>query len=298
MANNNSSPFHDFFARFKDLLEASQENIPTSYCPQDEVPQVSSGYCEETKDEDHFPPKWSHPQEDAICDRYSELFSQPTERLPISSYSEADVASLPSFPLLACQQAERLWVNRYVDPETGSIPLLGKRPPTMLLKSPPDISNGLGKRQEAMDTAALEAFVVSQAQWMIYEGCLCIYRAPCWHKFENDNEAIKEIRQLLYRHGEIRESLTISDYRKIYSGLLSNPELEAPTRLDTPPYTINCVDGTLNLLTLQPHAHCPEDHFFYYFELSWRDVVNPPMRGEYFDTFVAQISNGNPAAAP
>lgn len=295
MVNNNSSPFHDFFARFKDLLEASQENIPTSYCPQDEVPQVSSGYYEETKDEDHFPPKWSHPQEDAICDRYSELFSQPTERLPISSYSEADVASLPSFPLLACQQAERLWVNRYVDPETGSIPLLGKRPPAMLLKSPPDISNGLGKRQEAMDTAALEAFVVSQAQWMIYEGCLCIYRAPCWHKFENENEAIKEIRQLLYRHGEIRESLTISDYRKIYSGLLSNPELEAPTRLDTPPYTINCVDGTLNLLTLQPHAHCPEDHFFYYFELSWRDVVNPPMRGEYFDTFVAQISNGNPA---
>lgn len=295
MVNSNSSPFHDFFARFKDLLEASQEDIPTSYCPQDEVPQVSSGYYEETKDEAHFPPKWSHPQEDAIYDRYSELLSQPTERLPISSYSEADVASLPSFPLLACQQAERLRVNRYVDPETGSIPLLGKRSPTMLLKSPPDISNGLGKRQEAMDTAALEAFVVSQAQWMIYEGCLCIYRAPCWHKFENENEAIKEIRQLLYRHGEIRESLTISDYRKIYSGLLSNPELEAPTRLDTPPYTINCVDGTLNLLTLQPHAHCPEDHFFYYFELSWRDVVNPPMRGEYFDTFVAQISNGNPA---
>ena len=295
MVNNNSSPFHDFFARFKDLLEASQEDIPTSYCPQDEVPQVSSGYYEETKDEAHFPPKWSHPQEDAIYDRYSELLSQPTERLPISSYSEADVVSLPSFPLLACQQAERLQVKRYVDPETGSIPLLGKRSPTMLLKSPPDISNGLGKRQEAMDTAALEAFVVSQAQWMIYEGCLCIYRAPCWHKFENENEAIKEIRQLLYRHGEIRESLTISDYRKIYSGLLSNPELEAPTRLDTPPYTINCVDGTLDLLTLQPHAHRPEDHFFCYFELSWRDVVNPPMRGEYFETFVAQIGNGNPA---
>ena len=100
---------------------------------------------------------------------------------------------------------------------------------------------------------------------------------------------------MLYRHGEIRESLTISDYRKIYSGLLSNPELEAPTRLDTPPYTINCVDGALDLLTLQPHAHRPEDHFFYYFELSWRDVVNPPMRGEYFETFAAQIGNGNPA---
>ena len=163
------------------------------------------------------------------------------------------------------------------------------------VSTPPDISNGLGKRQEAMDTAALEAFVVSQAQWMIYEGCLCIYKAPCWHKFENENEAIKEIRQLLYRHGEIRESLMISDYRKIYSGLLSNPELEAPTRLDTPPYTINCVDGTLDLLTLQPHAHRPEDHFFCYFELSWRDVVNPPMRGEHFETFAAQIGNGNPA---
>lgn len=295
MVNNNSSPFHDFFARFKNLLEASQEDIPPSYCPQDEVPQVSSGYYEETQDEGHFPLKWSHPQEDAICNRYSELFSQPIEHLPISAYSEADVVSLPSFPLLACQQAESLQVKRYVDPEAGPIPLPGKWPPAMLLKSPPDISNGLGKRQEAMDTAALEAFVVSQAQWMIYEGCLCVYRAPCWRKFENENEAIKEIRQLLYRHGEIRESLTISDYRKIYSGLLSNPELEAPTRLDTPPYTINCVDGTLDLLTLQPHAHRPEDHFFCYFELSWRDVVNPPMRGEYFETFAAQIGNGNPA---
>lgn len=295
MGNNSSDLSRDFFARFGELLDQPPEDLPANFQLRDEEHEDCPESWTGAMEGDFF--SWEQPcsQEDAIPTKYSGLLSQPAEDLSIASYSDTDSASAFVFPLLMCQPPDSLPVKCYVDPETGAIPLLDRQSPAAPLVNPPDISGGLGKRQEAMDTVALEAFVVSQAQWMMYEGYLCIYRAPCWHRFGNENEAIKEIRRLLFQHTEIRDSLTVSDYRKIYNGLLSNPELEAPTRLDTPPYTINCVDGTLNLLTLQPHAHCPEDHFFYCFDLSWRDVVNPPMRGNYFDTFTAQISNGNSA---
>ncbi len=295
MSNNNSDISREFFARFGELLDQPPEDIPNSFHLRDEEHEACSESCTEAMEDDLFPREQPCSQEDVVLAKYSGLLSQPAEDLSIAGCPDTDPASAAVLPLLMCQPPEILSFERYIDPETGAIPLPDRRSSGKPRVFPPDISGGLGKRQEAMDTAALEAFVVSQAQWMMYDGCLCIYRAPCWHKFGNENEAIKEIRRLLFQHAEIRDSLTISDYRKIYKGLLSNPELESPAHLDTPPYTINCVDGTLNLLTLQPHAHCPEDHFFYCFDLSWRDVVNPPVRGKYFDTFTAQISNGNPA---
>ena len=166
--------------------------------------------------------------------------------------------------------------------------------PSKKKASPPNIADGLGKRQEARDLVALEDFLISQADWMLYDDCLCLYQGSCWVEFKDKEKAIREIRRLLDCHGEIRETLTASDYRKIYNGLLSNPKLKVSENLDTPAYTINCLDGTLNLLTLESHAHRPEDYFFYCFDLSVQDVLEPPMHGTYFETYVSQISNNNP----
>ena len=160
--------------------------------------------------------------------------------------------------------------------------------------SPPNIAEGLGKRQEARDLVALEDFLLSQANWMLYDGCLCLYQGSYWVKLKDKDMAIREIRQLLFRHGDIRETLTASDYRRIYNGLLSNPRLEAPEDLNAPAYTINCLDGTLNLLTLESHVHRPEDYFFYCFNVSVGDVLYPPMSGSYFERYVYQISDNIP----
>ena len=159
---------------------------------------------------------------------------------------------------------------------------------------PPNIADGLGKRQEARDLVALEDFLISQADWMLYDDCLCLYQGACWVKLKDKDKAIREIRRLLYHHGDIRETLTASDYRKIYNGLLSNPRLEAPGELNTPAYTINCNDGTLNLLTMEAYPHRPEDYFFYCFNVSVDDVLYPPMYGTDFERYVSQISNGDP----
>lgn len=158
----------------------------------------------------------------------------------------------------------------------------------------PDISEGLGKRQESKDIVALGDFVASQAIWMKYDGVLCLYHPPCWRKLENENAAIREIRTMLYEYDDIRDSLTASDYHRLYRGLMSHPDIPELSNLEPPRDTINCNDGALNLISFQAHLPCPEDNFFHAFDLSCEQILDPPMRGSYFEMFVDQISAGNP----
>lgn len=158
----------------------------------------------------------------------------------------------------------------------------------------PDISEGLGKRQESKDIVALGDFVASQAIWMKYDGDLCLYHPPCWRKLENENAAIREIRTMLYEYDDIRDSLTASDYHRLYRGLMSHPDIPELSNLEPPRDTINCNDGALNLISFQAHLPCPEDNFFHAFDLSCEQILDPPMRGSYFEMFVDQISAGNP----
>ena len=157
----------------------------------------------------------------------------------------------------------------------------------------PDISEGLGKRQESKDIVALGDFVASQAIWMKYAGNLCLYHPPCWRKLENEDAAIREIRTMLYKYDDIRSSLTSSDYHRLYRGLMSHPDIPEMRNLEPPRDTINCNDGALDLISLQAHSSCPEDNFFHAFDLSCEQILDPPMRGDYFETFASQISAGN-----
>lgn len=158
----------------------------------------------------------------------------------------------------------------------------------------PDISAGLGNREESKNIAALEKYVVSAEHWLNDHGTLCLYSTPYWRRLEGEDNAVREIRTILSPHADISNSLTAYDYAKIYRGLKSNPEVPVLGDWAPNPHMINCMDGTLNLLTGEVHPPCPEDYFFYAFDLSCSQVLNPPMCGDYFETFVHQISGGNP----
>ena len=73
----------------------------------------------------------------------------------------------------------------------------------------PDISNGLGKRQEARDIVALEKFASKSADWMVLDNCLYIYRGPCWIKLQNEKSAVREIRRVFWQHESICESFDV-----------------------------------------------------------------------------------------
>ena len=266
------------------LLTQPAEDIPSGQYTLEEDTTNSDNASASDKEESGYD----------FTDSLVELLAMEPEDLPTAQYDDPESSqALLMFP--SDQQPESIPSGCYVELDDAPVPgLIASYPAKKAQASPPNIADGLGNRQEAKDLVAIEDFVVSQAYWMLYDDCLCLYRGSCWVKLKDKDKAIREIRQLLECHGEIRETMTASDYRKIYNGLLSNPKLEAPEDLNTPAYTINCLDGTLNLLTLEVHTHRPGDYFFYCFGLSVQDVLNPPMSGSYFERYVSQISNHVP----
>jgi len=262
--------------------------------PAEDIP--SGEYTLEEDTDDSNSDAASDEQEDCSddTDLFAELLAMEPEDLSTAQYDDPEWP-YALFTLFSDQQPESISSGRYDELDGAPVPnLIASYAVKKPQLSPPNIADGLGNRQEAKDLVALEDFLVSEADWMLYDGRLCLYQGLCWVKFEDKDKAIREIRRLLDRHEEIRETMTASDYGKIYSGLLSNPRLEAPEDLNTPAYTINCLDGTLNLLTLEFHAHRPEDYFFYCFDISVQDVLEPPMSGTYFENYVSQISNNVP----
>lgn len=228
-------------------------------------------------------------------ENFSELLSFEPEEFYGSFYENDSQTSSFLLPQLYNQPVENLDVGDYKDIPGMPDPALFRDTPIAKPNlTPPDISTGLGKRAESKDIVALGDYVVSQATWMKYDDVLCLYRPPCWRKLKSEDTALREIRKLLFPHDGIRDSLTVSDYRSIYQGMRSHPRVPELSNLEPPAYTINCKDGALNLLNAQAHTPCPEDYFFYAFDLSCKQVLHPPMRGDYFEMFVSQISAGDP----
>lgn len=221
------------------------------------------------------------------------LRSLPVEDISSGEYRESEIP--PALAAFSCdKRSELIPTGQYVELRNAPVPKI--IPATTSLKriaAVPDISSGLGKREESKNIVALGAYVASHAIWMNYNGCLCRYLSPCWRKLDREDAALREIRTLLSPFDDIRDSLTVSDYRRILDEVFSASDVPVFTDLEPSAYTINCKDGALNLLNAQAHTPCPEDHFFYAFDLSYKQVFHPPMRGDYFEMFVSQISAGN-----
>lgn len=230
-----------------------------------------------------------------LTDGLSKVSSMPIEDIPRGDYGEPEIVpALVSFR--HDQKPECIPTGDYTELEKGKVPevLAIRTSSKRAAMLPPDISSGLGSREESRDIVALESYVVSQGTWMKYDGVLCLYHSPCWRKLVSEDAALREIRTMLYEYDDIRSSLTASDYHRLYRGLMSHPDIPELSNLEPPCDTINCNDGALNLISFQAHLPCPEDNFFHAFDLSCEQILDPPMRGSYFEMFVDQISAGNP----
>lgn len=155
---------------------------------------------------------------------------------------------------------------------------------------PPDISGGLGRRQNKRDLVQLEHFVVQSMRLMVYQGQLCVYEEPCWKRL-SDHVAETKIRAVLEKSGH-GNCLTRQDYRSIHQNLLINPELQVEDELAPAEGKLNFLDGTFDLTKHRLYAHNPDDYFFTVIRVKYCDIKS--CSGNDFETFVQQLSDGDP----
>lgn len=75
----------------------------------------------------------------------------------------------------------------------------------------PDISAGLGHRQEKYEMKQLELFAIEQLELRVYNGDLCEFRPPCWTRL--DSRACTICLKELFRQHSLDTHLGTSDYR-------------------------------------------------------------------------------------
>ena len=156
--------------------------------------------------------------------------------------------------------------------------------------TPPDISAGLGRKQERQDIVNLEKYITGSLTLMVYKGALWEFEAPCWRYLDFCRAAIC-FRRLFDRTG-LSNTLTTNEYRAIYQLLLSDPDIQHEDDIEPPLHCINLQDGTLNLLTMEFYPHDPHDGFFSFLNLSFQDIQEMSS-GPYFEHFAAQIGNND-----
>ncbi|MBM6926890.1 DNA primase family protein [Pseudoflavonifractor phocaeensis] len=156
----------------------------------------------------------------------------------------------------------------------------------------PDISVGIGKRQVSRDLVHLEEFLPQKLILMYYQDCLCQFDRVCWKKLSAHQAAV--LFKATLQEADLADCLTNSDYRKLIKMVSESPEIQQEEELEPPPYTINFLDGTLDLGTGVLYRHNPDDGFFRVVRFSYQQIRNSQEQGIAFESFIRQVSNGNP----
>ncbi len=183
-----------------------------------------------------------------------------------------------------------LWLN--------SSPKKDKAKPTKArpMSPPPDISEGIGHNQAKKDLVALGSYIRDNKLWLVNERMLYQYDGRRWERMDKIS-GIRAIKEVFLECENIRCALSERDYRELYDQLLTDPVLYHPDRLAGPTDKLNCLDGVLDLSETPPRKikHDPDDGFLFVLPLSCDDILNPPIDGHYFESFVESVSGGDPA---
>lgn len=164
------------------------------------------------------------------------------------------------------------------------------KPPTHV--NVPNITEGLGKRQDKRDLVDLEQFIVRKMTLMVYHEQLYEFAPPCW-KLLSPRKCAVRLRKLLDPHS-LTDALTTKEYQEIHRLLLTNPNIQREVDFIPPQHCLNLSDGTLDLITMQLFPHNPDNGFFTYLDMSY-DELRAPGNGFVFERFATQIGDGNSA---
>ena len=141
------------------------------------------------------------------------------------------------------------------------------------------------------DLVSLEQFLIQSLTLMYYQDCLCQFDRVCWKKLSAHRAAV--LFKATLQDVDLADSLTNTDYRKLINMVSESPEIQQEEELEPPPYTINFLDGTLDLETGVLYRHNPDDGFFRVVRFSYQQIQNSPGQGTAFESFIRQVSNGD-----
>lgn len=155
----------------------------------------------------------------------------------------------------------------------------------------PDISAGLGHRQEKYEMKQLELFAIEQLELRVYNGDLCEFRPPCWTRL--DSRACTIRLKELFRQHSLDTHLGTSDYRELYHALCTNPALQGGEYPEPPLHCLNLRDATYDIGRDAFYPHNPGDGFFHALELTSDELISPG-DGSVFEAFISSVSGGAP----
>lgn len=155
----------------------------------------------------------------------------------------------------------------------------------------PDISVGLGRRQERHEMKELERFATEQMQLRVYSGDLCEFRPPCWRRLDSRTCTIR-LKEIFRPHG-LDTHLGTSDYQELYRALCTNPALQGGEVPEPPLHRLNLQDATYDIQQDRFYPHDPEDGFFSALKLTSGDLMDPG-EGQIFENFLSSVSGGDP----
>lgn len=156
----------------------------------------------------------------------------------------------------------------------------------------PDISAGLGKRRDKRDLVQLTRYMRRELTLMVNQGKLCCYDEPCWRRL-SQQQAEARILSVLSDSG-LDDCITERECEEIYRRILLDETLVVEGELSPSAWKLNLSDGTLDLITHELTRPNPEDHFFRYVDISYRELADPNLQGSTFENFVKNLSAGNP----
>lgn len=255
---------------------------------------------------------------ESFWDVLSKTFDNPIDEVQVSVGIQ-ESAALPFVPLLQpayqeeavwdttddsidspacfevlCSTQEAVWTNiddtiedEAVDHELAC--WLQKR--RQEIQKLPDISLGLGKKQENLDLVELESYVLREYRLMVYQEELCEYQEPCWRKLDARRCTIR-LRQLFQRH-HLDNCLTMKEYSEIHRLLLANPSIQHEGELTLPNHSINLFDGRLDIKDMCLRPSDPADGYFTYLPLT-SDEIFSATEGPIFERFMQDVSAGDP----
>lgn len=229
---------------------------------------------------------------DLISFPQSSWLSQEDCSLDHEVIRDTNELQFPTEPLdvsaLTCTIQRERETYPFPKPWEGTpIPIIYR--PTVLK---PDISGGLGRRKVSLDLVNLENFLIQELTLMYYLNRLCYFGETCWSRLDTHQAAVL-FKATLQKAG-LADSLTDSDYRRLVKMVEQSPEIQQDGEIQPPPYTINFLDGTLDLGTGQLYPHDPRDGFFRVVKFSYRRICANIEQGTAFESFIQQVSNDNP----
>lgn len=157
-----------------------------------------------------------------------------------------------------------------------------------------DPGNGLRRQGTALNLTEVARAIVNHVPLMVVSDSLAWYHVPCW-KLLTKRQSIRAIEKITYTlYPQDAPYISCRQFEDIYQSLLYSPNLTSIEVIPAPDEQVLCCrDYMIDLQTGHQYPHHHKDLRFSFLDLRAEDIGRGS--GEYFENFIATVTDGNMA---